>query len=634
MPFDLEKKRIEESQLLDLLKSRFNSTLQHDSWEQWRQNAKKAYDYWANEQWTDAEKKILAERGQPPTVNNQIKLLVDYVMGQYLQQRTRTAYRGRNTPADDQSHHTLTALKLFIEQNNQFEFQEKDMVRDGTITGFGCLNIRPFFNEETGMIEVKIEHVDVFEMYIDPFSRKYDWNEDAKFISRERWVELGEAKKKWPDKAADLERSVNSSADGGVVSIYYSDRDEWNRDTVQWVDSKRKRIRIIEQWYKKHERVVFMQLDDGRSGEVTGISRGMIKRLRKERPEIQILEEIKEILHVTHFTSDLILETKRDPHRGITMYPFVPYYVERQKNGEPFSFVKIVTPMQDAVNKRESKAVHLLNVNQTITEKNNIEDLNKYAEERARPDGIAVVKDLKKLITEKNVDLAITQMNFHQAGIRSIRQISGINPDALGEAGSPIRSGIGVARKQQGTAIIVSPQFDELRRTRIIEAKLILQYVRKYYTGSMVFRITDDPKMGEFASQTFFVNMRDVRTGQVTNTSTRYAYDIVAEDIPSAASLHQNQFQTLAQVLPALSQMHPAYAMILVQASDLKDKDKIIRLLMAAMQSPPPTKPPNTSLSIKWDDLSDADKNAFRENMGVRPQQTSPGQELLQGVSQ
>jgi hypothetical protein len=50
--------------------------------------------------------------------------------------------------------------------------------------------------------------------------------------------------------------------------------------------------------------------------------------------------------------------------------------------------------LQDAINKRESKAIHLLNANATITEENNIVDKDEYAKERARPDGIAVVRDL------------------------------------------------------------------------------------------------------------------------------------------------------------------------------------------------------------------------------------------------
>jgi hypothetical protein len=65
----------------------------------------------------------------------------------------------------------------------------------------------------------------------------------------------------------------------------------------------------------------------------------------------------------------------------------------RRKDGGPYSLITLALSLQDAINKRESKALHLLNTNQTVAERSALLDKETYAEEIAKPDGIAEVAD-------------------------------------------------------------------------------------------------------------------------------------------------------------------------------------------------------------------------------------------------
>lgn len=623
-----ETQRLADHTLLKRMKSRFLSSFSHSAWQNWREEAKKCYEYKDGDQWSEADLKVLKKRRQPATVNNQVKVLVDYLTGQYVANRTHAIYVGRNTPADDLSHQTMTALKLFIEQNSGYEFEERDMFEDGIITGFGVLKIWPEYEPQTQSVEIKMGAVDCFEFYPDPFSREYDWNKDAKFLSRAKWVELSDAQAMWPDKASALKNMVYGLNDGTVMGADVIDQDPWDRDQSIFVDTERFRIRFVEQWWKEVESVLVAHLPDGSVQEVPRSLRPRLKQL----PGVELTNETQTVLYSAVFTGDVILDTTRDPHKGVVMYPFVPYFENRKKTGQPYSFVSTVIPLQDGINKGESKALFWLTANQVIAEEGTITDKEEFATEMNRPDGIAEVKQGvlagNRIEVRKNVDLAITQMNFHQNRILSVRQVSGINPDALGERGSPIRSGIGVIKKQEAASLVGSPKFDSLRRTKVIAGKLILEYLPRYYNGPMAFRITDDPKMGDFASKTFMLNMMDPRTNQIANVG-QYAYDVVVSEIPNVAAMHQHQAQVLAQALPALSQMHPAWAMILIQTLDLKDKDKILELLQMAAQAPDKQKP-NTSLSMQWDKLNEGDKNFFREQLGAPPQDEA-GQFALGG---
>jgi hypothetical protein len=625
MPTSGETTKIsEDTRLLHKLGRRFTSTLNHDAWKSWRSVAQKCFDYRDGHQWSAEELKVLKKRKQPPYVNNQIKMYVDYVIGQYVTTRTRSTYVGRNTPADDKSSQTMTALKLFIEQNSQYEFEERDLVEDATVSGFGVLDVRPKVNPETGKIEVKISHVDCFEIFIDPYSRKYDWNKDAMFISQAKWVDVQEAMKKFPQKRIQIKSLVDSSS--GSTTPGDIDEDVWGRDTANYVDTTRRRIRIVEQQWKEYKTVKIIHMLTGEQADVTDISSELLNQFVKDNPGASVFTESGDVLHTAVFTKDVLFEHTEDPYRGSTRFTFIPYYVHRKKSGEPFSFVSTVLPMQDAINKRGSKAMHLLNKDRVITEKNNIEDPRKFQEEWSSPDGIAIVKSLQKLEIDKNIDLAATQMQFQQMDIASSRQIARINPDALGEK-TPLRSGAGVKAKQRPTSIMLSPDFDNLRRTNVMLGQSILEYIPKYYNGPQVIRITDDPTMGEFASQQFFLNMTDPNTGKRTDV-TKYAYDVVMKAVPNFDALHEQEFQTLAQVLPALSNMHPAFAVLLIQASNIKDKEKILQTFQQSLQGQGEEKP-KISLSVDYEKLNQQDKNFFRTMMGNNPQQGPDIQAVL-----
>ena len=55
----------------------FRSALDHPTWSAWRKHARDCFAYKEGDQWTAAEVKELEKRGQPATVNNQVKVTLD-----------------------------------------------------------------------------------------------------------------------------------------------------------------------------------------------------------------------------------------------------------------------------------------------------------------------------------------------------------------------------------------------------------------------------------------------------------------------------------------------------------------------------------------------------------------------------
>lgn len=160
----------------------FHSALEHPAWQEWRSTiAPKCYRYREGDQWTASERKTLKKRRQPETVNNQVSVTINRLVGQFVRQKYRIRYQGRNAEQDQLGAEVLSDIMLFIRQINGLEFEERDQVDEGFTGDFGVLECGVTW-DDTFQPEIRITNEDPFDIFPDPYSRRYDWNEDAKFV--------------------------------------------------------------------------------------------------------------------------------------------------------------------------------------------------------------------------------------------------------------------------------------------------------------------------------------------------------------------------------------------------------------------------------------------------------------------
>ena len=591
------------------MQDNFESSLNHPTWIDWRKNAAKCNDYKENRQWTSAELKALEDRGQPPTVNNQISVTINRMVGQFVKQRSRIAFKGRN-PQDKPAADVLSDLFLFIRQNNDLEFEEKDMAEDGFTGGFGCLKACVTFDDAFEP-NIEMRQVDSLTVYPDPYSRRYDWNKDGNFISEAIWMDLEDLKELYPAYAKKIESSYDTMA---IEAGGLAEADRVRREN--WIDPSKQRFRLIEQWYKTKKRQSVCIFADGNvldkdTGELKNPMTGQAMVL--EKTAIQSLKanvRYEEYDRVTHslnmavFCHGVLLEHKETERK---FFPYIPYFVSRKKSGEPYSLIFIALSMQDALNKRESKALDLFTRSQVAAEKGTITDLTKFADEKAKPDGIMEVNQgalsQQKVHFLEHPEMAQGQLAMHNMAKEDFRRITGINPDALGEK-SEMRSGIGVARKQQMTDVIIAPIFDNFRRTRAIEGRVVLELIQQHFTQPKIFYITDNlnaPKA---------VALEPAHLEAIKQAK----YDVVVDDAPDTTTMQEEQLQMLGQILPAILPFGPVWAKIMFQMSDIRNKEEILQLVDQANQ-PPPVQP-KINMSAQLDALTPIERAALWLDMG------------------
>ena len=577
------------------IKEKFSVAVEHQTWRDFITNATTDFEFREGIQWTNDEIATLKDRGQPQTVENEIHPIIERVKGQYKQQKTRIIYKGRNVGKDDDSSNTLSSIALFVQQQTGYEFEEGEMFEDGIISGFGVLEAYVDFDKDmTSKINLKAENC--LNIFPDPNSKKYDWNEDAEFICRAKWVSYNKANQIYPEKSSEIEAYINANPVENNSQVM-------ERNNL--VDHRTKKIRIVEVWYKVWEkRRVAISTMYG-AIDVTDAKKSELKRFKVEDPEVKYQDSIEAKIRVGVFIGDSLIEDKESPYEH-GLFPFIPYFVYRRKNGEPYSVVRLLKDPNMEINKRRSKALHLLNTNQSIFEEGAVHDEDELRTEMSKPDGIIKYRKGYQFEIRKNIDLADSQINLQMESKSSINRISGIGEDSLNRP-SQVRSGVGIQRKQMQTDIIVSPIYDNLRRTRLIIGKHIHALVKQFFTEEKVFSILDD------MNQTKLVPF----TRQHIDTIKENIYDHVIEEAPNVSSIQEEQFMYLAEMVKGLAlppNVGLALLPILIRISQIKNKDEVLKLIDNLQQVPPET--PKMSLSLVWSDLLPEEKAFFAEKMG------------------
>jgi len=591
-----------DQEVLDDLIDKFNASLEHPAWQAFAKNAPKDFRYKQGEQWTPDEVKELNDRGQAATVENEIHPIVERLRGKHKTQKTRTVYRGRNLGSDEQKSNILTDLALHTHQVSDYEFEEGDCFDNGNTCGFGVIETKITFGLDLQPQVIK-ENTESLDIFIDPQSKKYDWNKDADFITRAKWMPVKRAKALYPK----FKKQINALTTEENTGLW-DDREDVKEDN--YVDVKNQRVRVMETWWKKKyelRKVVFT--DDGPK-DVTD----------SKKPEGEVMTQIFPKMQKSIWMFNILIENGKSPYDH-DLFSFSPYFVYRKKNGEPYSTVRLLEDIQDEINKRRSKALHLLNTNQAVMEEGAVQDDDALRKEMAKPDGIVKYRRGFEFNIDKNVEVAQTQMSFQQESKMAIPRISGISDEAMGRR-SEIRSGVGLQRKQMMTEIIAVPVFDNLRRTRKMVGRLEYELYKQFYTEEKEFLVTDELGV-ERQVKLDKEGIKAIQEG---------IYDIIIEEAQDTTTIQDEQFQMIQQTLQGLA-LPPAVSMamlpMLFQASQLRGKDAIVERLEQMAQAPPPPEVPKMSLNLSWANLTKEEKAAFANLMG---QEQLAQHELTEGV--
>jgi len=317
------EKRERESDVIERLDRYFREAVEHPNRKAWLDEAETAYKYRDGDQLTGTQKSELFNRGQPEVIENLCKVQIDRLLGTFKKQRTRTSFIGRNLPQDEGIANVLADLDRWVDQSTSFEFEECEVVKDDFTAGIGIVEWGIEKNA-LGQNQIFGRNEDPFVIFTDPFSKRYDWNESARYVIRSKWLDLEDAIANWPEQEAKLRQCVLLGAGatrytgGSIYPGFYSLVEDF------YIDSQRQRLRPVECWYKRKAKRRVVITPDGVSVDVELVGQRAVESVATKFG-LEVKSELFDEMWLGIFCHNILIHHDRSPFRH-NLFPFVPYY--------------------------------------------------------------------------------------------------------------------------------------------------------------------------------------------------------------------------------------------------------------------------------------------------------------------
>lgn len=521
-----------------------------------RKESERARDYYDGKQWTQAEISTLKKRKQPVIVSNRIKPKINTLKGLESKSRTNPKALPRNQGFDDEAAEAAQDSIRFVLDDNESDSLFSDCFDELCIEGTEAVEINVVPVPESQDFDITLRQIRWDRQFSDPHSRQKS-HSDSKYDGEVIWLDYEDAVAMYPDAQKAIQSTIDKF--GSASGDTYNDKPQY-----RWADDKRKRVCLISICYR--EQGQYMHAIFVRGGFV-------------QEPE-----------PVPFVDGDGNSES---------MYIYQSAYVDR--DGNRYGAVKDWLSPQDEINKRRSKALHLLSVRQAKVRKGAVDSVAKLREELAKPDGVIEENIPEGVEVLLNGDMAQAQF---QLLAEAKQEIDGMGVNAA-LAGTESRSMSGralEARANTGTNE-VQPILEAHQQFKNRVYRAIWNRIRQYWTEEKWVRVTDNEKNIKFVGLNQPVTMGDkvlerVKASgeQITteieqqvkadpqmqfvvgqkNVPAEMDVDIILDEVPDFAALQSEQFAELSDLAGKGMPIPPE---AIIQASSLRDKDKILKMM-------------------------------------------------------
>lgn len=499
-----------------------------------------ARHYYHGDQLDTETRRTLKKRKQPEIIDNLVGRKIDGVVGvvEKLRQDPKAYPR---TPKQQQGADTATAAVRYVADINELPAKRSEVARSSAINGIG--GIEMFLEPgDHGDPDVGLALVDADCFFYDPRSFRHDFS-DARYMGIAKWIDVEQAKLMFPDSAEELGQTMSQS--GETAGLQQQDREQ------RWIDQTEKRVFVVEHWYV-----------------------------------------IGDEWHWCFYTGTIELARGTSPYfdeKGRTFCRFIMFSANVDHDGDRYGFVRNFKTLQDEVNARRSKGLHLLNTRRIVATRGMVDDVERARTEAARPDGFIEINPDPNGRFEfddaaKQADLA-GQIKFLEMTRQSIENF-GPNPALLGQ-GIEKQSGRAIALLQQAAMSEIGPFLIAYRGWTIRLYRAVWNTVQRYWKAERWIRVTDNEGIAQF------VQLNELaldQTGQpiLQNALGNLDVDIILDEGPDVMNVMQDTLDTLQP----LAQKGDLPAEVLIELMNIPGdmKKRLTEMIMQSRQGDPQRK--------------------------------------------
>lgn len=526
-----------------------------------RQKAERDRDYYDEKQWTAEEESALAKRKQPIITYNRVKRKVNAMMGLEKQTRKDPKAFPRN-PDDEDSAAAASDVIRYACDDNRWDDKRSECAKELAIEGTCAIMVG--VKQTKDGIDPDIRRIAWDRLYYDPHSSEFDFA-DASYMGVVIWMDLDKAEARFPDAKDILVETWTRSQNSDT----YDDKPKYKL----WADYKRRRVRICEHYYKDAQGWKFCMFTKG----------------------------------------GYLVEPMESPYLGDDGQPECPIkavslYVDRENNR--YGEVRTMIGAQDEINKRRSKALHLISSRQVRVSPATGMDTQAIRAELSKPDGVFVGEAGEVEILQTN-DMASANLQMLQEAKNEI-DLQGPNA-ALGGKNERDMSGRAILAQQQGGMTELATYLDRIRCLSLAVYRSVWSRVRQHWTGQRWVRVTDNENNLRFVGVNQPVTMLQAAAQQmgitkenltqadpqavaqlqqmaanpmagqivaVENNVVELDVDILVDEGIDTPTIAAEEFESLLKL--AGTGMVQIPMDVLIEASSLKNKDRLLEMMKQA----------------------------------------------------
>lgn len=468
-------------------------------------------DYYDHMQWTRDDADELEERGQVPRVYNKIKSAIDWILG--TEKRTRIDWKILARRKDgEKSATSKTELMKYIADANRQQYARSRAFNDCIKAGVGWLEECVFDNDDGEPLYLGWESWR--NMLWDSVNPSFDIS-DGRYVFRVKWVDIDVAATWFPDRKDLISRCAVDGYDYSNASDDTDDAMESSEAAAMdyaisgsVTTRKRRRVRVIEAWYKIPQRVKVIKAsaDHVLKGEIYN-DQDPAHKEAVAGGLVSVAERVRMVTRLAVLCRHGLLFDAPSPYKH-NKFPFTAVWCyRRDRDNLPYGVIRGLRDPQDDLNKRISKSLAILSTNKTIMEKGAVDDLEDFAREVARPDAIIVKNKGKALDINVDRDLAPAHLEFAQMDMKMIQDVSGVTDENMGRESNATSGKAIIARQDQGAMATAEP-FDNLRLASQVSGEKTLALSEQFYReekiirligpkGNVEFKTINDPSLPE-----------------------------------------------------------------------------------------------------------------------------------------
>lgn len=591
-----------EEKLLKELRGEFLADFNADK--AWVKKKSESEDFYDGEQWTEEELRTLKDRGQAPVVINRTKSKIDAISGMQMEMGVDTKAYPKGIRDFEMGRHMSTAIR-HVEQTNDFDSEENEAFEELLKGGRGWY--KTFVEWDDFNPVIRTQQIDNSDVVPDRFSKRQDLS-DAKRVHETIWMDVSDAKKLFPGKDKEIDGAVTV---GKSFSKFLDDQGRRKPDQYrnspnteeasdeefgEFVDKARKQIRVVTTQYRESYLQKVLVAPGLGIVDVTEDNAEEVEEFKALHKDSNVEEfcQLRYRLHQCTFMWSTILEEKKDiadwDNDAQFWYTKVQGY-RTKKKGIDYGLIEQMKHPQREHNKRRSKSVHLMNVNQVIREENAVDDPEVMREEINKPDGDVVVNTGHRFEVQRNLDIGMAQFQLLQESKQELDQ-TGV-PREL-EGISNARSGRDFQLRQRSQVAAIRKLFKNLRKGRQQVGKLWIKMIQHYWTSEMTLKVSDDP-----GAQLITLNAKvpavDPQTGQpvvdpetggpvmvIANNVAAGKYDLVVDESPEYVNLES---ETFAQYISLIERGFPIPPQMVASVAPVNNRQEWMDFIKAQQQA-------------------------------------------------